>query len=91
MLALVNSFLIPRNVCCSKCYPCGRHWLHSGSSFTMSMVPEPRIVSADRMDDSVIVTFDDGRCAIYSASLLYTVLPQAKEVDLTDGAEDEPE
>jgi hypothetical protein len=41
---------------------------------------QPRIVSAERLADGVVVTFDDGRCAVYSVSLLYTTLPQAEEV-----------
>jgi hypothetical protein len=54
----------------------------------MSTHSAPRIVSADRMDNCVIVTFDDDKCAVYSAGLLYSVLSQAKEVvDDQDSAE----
>jgi len=38
----------------------------------------PRIVEAERMEDGVIITFDDGKCAVYPASLLYDVLPEAE-------------
>ncbi len=42
--------------------------------------PDPRIVYAERMADSIIVGFDDGRCALYSAALLHATLSQAEEV-----------
>ncbi len=41
----------------------------------------PHILSADRLDGSVLITFNDGRCAIYSSDLLYSALPQAKELN----------
>jgi len=40
----------------------------------------PRIISADRLYGAVIITFDDGRCAVYSASLLDAIFPQAQDV-----------
>jgi hypothetical protein len=46
----------------------------------MESLRTPRIISADRLADSIIVTFEDGRCAIYSASLLYAAFPHAEEV-----------
>jgi len=49
--------------------------------------PEPRIVEADRLNSGVVITFDDGRCALYSASLLYANLDAAQ--DLTVDVEDE--
>ena len=39
-------------------------------------VPSPRIVSADRLDGGVLIEFADGSYAVYSASLLYELLPQ---------------
>ncbi len=45
---------------------------------------EPRILSADRLDNSVLIAFDDGRCAVYSAALLYATLSQADEVSADD-------
>jgi hypothetical protein len=32
----------------------------------------------DRMDNGIIVSFDDGKTAFYPATLLYAALPQAK-------------
>lgn len=46
----------------------------------MKSHPAPGIVNVDRFDGGVIVTFDDGRCALYAASLLLATLPQAIEV-----------
>jgi hypothetical protein len=45
---------------------------------------QPRIVYAERLNDGVIITFDDGKCAVYSASLLYANFPQAQEVIETE-------
>lgn len=42
----------------------------------------PRVVTVDKTDDGVIIEFDDGRCAIYSASLLHEVFPKAKSVSV---------
>ena len=42
----------------------------------------PRILSAERLENAVIIGFDDGRSAVYSASLLYWMFSQAE--DITD-------
>ncbi len=42
--------------------------------------PERRIVFADRLDNSVVIGFDDGKTALYSAALLYATLPNAQEM-----------
>ena len=49
--------------------------------FIMESQRAPLMVSADRMDQSVIVTFSDGKSAVYSASLLYAMMPQAEQLD----------
>jgi hypothetical protein len=36
-----------------------------------------RVVDADRLDGGVIITFDDGKCAVCSAPLLYSILSDA--------------
>jgi hypothetical protein len=41
-----------------------------------------RVRSAELFRDGVIVTFADGKCALFSANLLYASLSQAQ--DLTD-------
>lgn len=46
----------------------------------------PRVRSAEVFRDGVLVTFVDGRCALFSADLLHASMAQAQ--DLTDqGAE----
>ncbi|WP_263383984.1 hypothetical protein [Granulicella arctica] len=40
----------------------------------------PRLIAAERLNGGVIIAFDDGKCAVYSASLLYTTLGQAEIV-----------
>jgi hypothetical protein len=39
----------------------------------------PEIADVEQFHDSVLVTFQDGRCALYSATLLDTLYPQAVE------------
>ena len=41
---------------------------------------ERRIVAADRLENALIITFDDGRCAEFSSTLLYAMLSEAKEL-----------
>ena len=48
----------------------------------MEIRPEPRITYVERMSGGVVVTFEDGRCAVYSAALLNATFSQAE--DLTD-------
>jgi hypothetical protein len=45
----------------------------------MESKPAPRIVSADRFNDGLLITFDDGRCAFYPSALLNAVFSQAEE------------
>jgi hypothetical protein len=49
----------------------------------------PRIVSSERTSTGIVVTFADGRCAFYSASILDAAFSQAE--DLTNLPADEIE
>ncbi|WP_263385623.1 hypothetical protein [Granulicella arctica] len=40
----------------------------------------PRIVSAERLNGGVIIAFEDGKCAVYSAALLYATFSHAEHV-----------
>jgi hypothetical protein len=41
----------------------------------------PRVVEAVRLDGDLLITFDYGKCAVYSAaSLLYRIFPGPVEV-----------
>ena len=46
----------------------------------------PRLIEALRLKDGVIITFEDGKSAVYSAALLYAMFPKADESiqDLSD-------
>jgi hypothetical protein len=55
-------------------------WKH----YSMDTLRSPRVISADRMDGGLIISFDDGQCGIYSAALLFAALPQAEQVE-SDG------
>jgi len=41
--------------------------------------PKHHVVAVDRLNGDVIVTFADGKSALYSASDLYDLLPQVAE------------
>ncbi len=40
-----------------------------------------RVVSAELLNDGIVIKFQDGRCFFYSASVLLEMIPQAKELD----------
>jgi hypothetical protein len=40
----------------------------------------PRIIEALRLRDGVVITFEDGKCALYTAALLYALFPKADEL-----------
>ena len=48
-----------------------------------------RILAVDRLRNSLVVTFDDGKAALYSAELLRNIMSQAKEVQCGDEKESE--
>jgi DUF971 family protein len=50
----------------------------------METPANPRVISSDKMDGGVVVSFDDGKTALYSASLLRAMLPQAKQMNDAD-------
>ena len=50
----------------------------------METIPIPRIVYAERVGDDVIIEFDDGECALYPASLLFSILRQAVKIEFSD-------
>jgi hypothetical protein len=53
----------------------------------MDIQREPRVISADRLSKGIVITFDDGKSALYSASLLRRTLPQAEQLDESGLAE----
>ena len=40
----------------------------------------PRIIEALRLRDGVVITFEDGKCALYTAALLFAMFPHADEL-----------
>jgi hypothetical protein len=46
----------------------------------MDTRPTPRVVSVERLQSGVIIDFEDGKSAVYSASLLYSVLSRAERL-----------
>ena len=54
-----------------------------GNTF-MDTHSDPRILSTEKYENAVLVTFEDGQCALYSASLLHATLPQAEQLAQQD-------
>jgi hypothetical protein len=48
------------------------------TSFPIDGRPNPRITFSDRLDNGIVVGFDDGKTALFPAALLYASLPQAQ-------------
>ncbi len=46
----------------------------------METRPEPRMTYVDRLRGGVVIGFDDGKTALYSAALLYSILASAQEM-----------
>ena len=49
----------------------------------MAISKARRIVVADRINDGIIIKFNDGKCAFYSCELLYENLAKCEELDET--------
>jgi len=48
------------------------------TSFRTDGHPNPRVTFSDRMNSGLVIGFDDGKTAYYSAALLRATLPQAQ-------------
>jgi hypothetical protein len=46
------------------------------------------VVYAERVGGDVIIEFNDGKSALYSASFLHSMLTQATEMDASDSEEE---
>ena len=53
-------------------------------NLVMEIPPKIRVRSAERVSKGVIITFDDGKSALYSASLLRDMFSQAAELKEAD-------
>ncbi len=53
----------------------------------MEDVTKLKVIAADRLSGSVIITFNDGRCGMYSPDLLYAMLASARELHESDTIE----
>jgi hypothetical protein len=51
-----------------------------GQDMAMKDCPNPRVIEAERMAGGIFMTFDDGKSAVFPASLLREILSQAKEI-----------
>jgi hypothetical protein len=53
----------------------------------MDALSQPLITFSDRLDNGIVVGFDDGKTAFFPAALLYATLPQARMMpsDSEDG------
>ena len=57
--------------------------------FLVEKDPDPRIIKSDRFDNAIVVAFDDGNTALYSAALLYAALSQARMLEPSDSELDQ--
>ena len=64
--------------------------LGSMPRFRMATQSTFQVVCVDRLDGGVIVEFEDGKCAVYSASQLRAILPQAVEFFEVTEDDEEP-
>jgi len=46
------------------------------------------VVYAERVGGNVIIEFNDGKCGLYSASVLYSMLTQATDLNAPDSEEE---
>lgn len=47
-----------------------------------------RLVAADRLSGGLIIMFDDGKCAFYSADLLHITLDRAQLLEDSDDGQE---
>jgi hypothetical protein len=52
---------------------------------------ESRVIFTDRLDGGVVIGFDDGKTAFYSAALLRATLPQAQMMPSDSETGDPPQ
>jgi len=54
----------------------------------METEPKSRVVAAEKLSGGGIISFDDGKSALYSASLLHALFSQADELIPVEWPED---
>jgi hypothetical protein len=64
-------------------------YMDKGEFVLMSKETEPKILNAERLDGGVVISFSNGKTAVYSAALLYSVLEHAASLT-EDELGDEP-
>lgn len=47
----------------------------------MDLTTARRIVTVDRLNNGIVVKFDDGRCVLYPCAFLYAKIAECKELD----------
>jgi hypothetical protein len=55
------------------------------------IMEESQVVSVERTREGVVIEFEDGKCAIYTASLLLAHYHEAIKVNESDGGGGDPE
>ena len=44
----------------------------------------PQIVAADRLNEGLVIKFDDGQCAFFSSAFLFSKLSECEELNEAD-------
>ena len=52
------------------------------------METSPRVTNVDRLENEVLIDFEDGRTVVFSGTLLHSMIPAAIEWDTSDETED---
>lgn len=85
--SLIRTVVQPENLALSSYLP-DRQNAQPMPECRMETQSVYQIACVDRMDGGNLVEFEDGKCALYSASLLRAVLPQAVEFEVSDDVEE---
>jgi hypothetical protein len=56
--------------------------------YRMEAASECVVVYAERVGGNVIIEFNDGKCALYPASFLHSMLTEATQLDTSDSDEE---
>lgn len=50
-------------------------------SLDMVISEVPNIVAAERLNDSIVIKFDNGQCGLYPSAFLYSKLSECEQLD----------
>lgn len=54
------------------------------ASLVMDVPSNPSIIAAERLNEGVVLKFDNGKCGFYSSSLLFSLWSECEELNEAD-------